>query len=112
MAGMTASQRRWEAWFDAYAKIDGGWPERIELPCPEGDGGRVQIAYLAGREGGKGMVFVWCDRCRTGIFLHRVRIPDDAPRLPHGATEDEIDKIIPPDTVFLPPDPAIEPLPD
>lgn len=112
VAKMTESQRRWEAWFDAYARIDDAWPDRLQVPCPEGDGGVVRIAYLAGPRESTGMAILWCEVGRTGIFLHRVRIPDAAPRFPVDSDDDELDKVIPPDVHLWPPDPVAEELPD
>jgi hypothetical protein len=105
MAEMTDSQRRWEAWYAAYVRIEEAWPERIEVPCPDGDGGTVRIAFVADPGDERGMVFLWCDVCRTGISLHRVRVPDGAPRLPFDGDDEQFDAVVPPDVFLLPPDP-------
>jgi hypothetical protein len=104
---MTESQRRWEAWFAAYVRIDKASPDRVEVPCPDGDGGVVRIAFVADPGDDVGMAYLWCDVGRAGIFLHRVGIPAGAARFSFDADEDEMDKVIPPDVHFLPPDPYV-----
>jgi hypothetical protein len=105
---LSESRRRWQAWFDAYGRISDGWPNQVDVECPDGDGGIVRIAFVAGRQVGRGQAYLWCDVGRDGIFLHRVGIPEGAPRFPVDADDDEIDKVIPPDIHFFPPEPAAE----
>ena len=105
MAEITESQRLWEAWFQAFSKIREAWPEPTDVPCPNGDGGRVRIAYIGDPNTRIGTAFIWCDVCRQGIFLSRVGIPEGADMLTFDASDEEQEAIIPNNIEFLPPDP-------
>ncbi|GID93416.1 hypothetical protein Adi01nite_28280 [Amorphoplanes digitatis] len=104
MPGMTNSQRTWEAWFDAFTKMRDAWPERIEVPCPDGDHGRLHITYTGDPESRIGFATIWCEVGRNGIFLSRVGIPDGADMLTFDATPEERAAVIP-DIRLIPTDP-------
>ncbi len=104
MSEMTDSQRTWEAWFDAFTKIRDAWPERIDVPCPDGDPGRLHITYTGNPENRIGFATLWCDVGRNGIFLSRVGIPDSADMLTFEATPEERAAVIP-DIRLIPTDP-------
>ncbi|GID31122.1 hypothetical protein [Paractinoplanes brasiliensis] len=101
---MTESQQRWEAWFDAFTRIRDAWPERVEPPCPDGDGGRLHITYTGSPESRIGFATLWCDAAHDGIFLSRVGIPEDAEMLSFDATPEERAAVIP-EIRLIPPDP-------
>jgi hypothetical protein len=103
---MTDSQRRWEAWFAAFSRVHAAWPDQVDVPCPNGDGGRVRVAYIGDPARRIGMAFAWCDTCRQGIYLSRVGIPEGAPMLAFGVSEADQAAVIPPDLELLDPDPA------
>lgn len=75
MPEMTVAERRWESWYQAFNKVVEALPEQIQVPCPEGDGGHLQLTYYANPESSTGSVTAWCDRCHHGIWLGRVKIP-------------------------------------
>ncbi|MCY1141863.1 hypothetical protein OWR29_28030 [Actinoplanes sp. Pm04-4] len=105
MAEMTDSQRTWEAWFDAFTRIRDAWPERIYVPCPDGDDGRLHITYTGSPENRIGFATLWCDVGRNGIFLPRVGIPEGADMLSFDATPEERAAVIP-DIRLIPTDPG------
>jgi hypothetical protein len=104
MPEMTDSQRRWEAWFGAFTKIRDAWPESVDVPCPDGDRGRLHVTYTGGAESRIGFATLWCDVGRNGIFLSRVGIPDGADMLTFDATPEERAAVIP-DIRLIPTDP-------
>jgi hypothetical protein len=75
---MSEAERRWESWYQAFIRVVEAFPEPIEVPCPEGDGGRIRLTYYAFPGSSKGSVTAWCDRCHHGIWLGRVGIPEGA----------------------------------
>jgi hypothetical protein len=103
---MTESQRLWEAWFSAFSRVHAAWPDEVDVPCPQGDGGHVRVAYIGDPNTRIGMAFAWCDRCQQGIYLSRVGIPEGAPMLTFDASEAEQAAVIPPNLQLLDPDPA------
>jgi hypothetical protein len=104
MREMTESNRRWEAWFDAFTKIREAWPARLDVLCPEGDQGRMRITYTGSPETRIGFATMWCDVGHHGIFLPRVGIPAGAEMLPFDATPEERAAVIP-DISLIPTDP-------
>ncbi|GLY98329.1 hypothetical protein [Actinoplanes sp. NBRC 103695] len=78
MPEMTAAQRRWESWYQAFISVVEAFPEPVEVPCPEGDGGFIRLTYYGLPGSSKGSVTAWCDRCYHGIWLGRVSIPTGA----------------------------------
>ena len=106
MSEMTDSQRTWEAWFDAFTAIRDAWPTRIEVPCPDGDGGRLHITYTGNPESRIGFATLWCDVGRNGIFLSRVGIPEGADMLTFDATPEERAAVIP-NIRLIPADPYV-----
>ena len=102
MAEPTQPQRLWESWYQAFAGIQEAWPRRLDVPCPQGDGGSVRVAYVGDPETRRGTAFVWCPVGRHGICLTRVGIPAGADMLPDA----EHEALVPPNVDFLPPDPA------
>lgn len=104
MPEMTESQRTWEAWFDAFTRIRDAWPERIDVPCPDGDRGKLHITYTGNPESRVGFATLWCDAGRNGIFLPRVGIPDGAEMLSFNATPEERAAAIP-EIRLIPTDP-------
>jgi hypothetical protein len=103
---MTESQQVWESWVHAFARVRDAWPEQIDVPCPNSDGGHVRVAYIGDPQTRIGMAFAWCDICREGIYLSRVGIPDGAPMLTFDASAAEQAAVIPADLKLLDPDPA------
>jgi hypothetical protein len=95
MPEMADSQGTWEAWFDAFTRIRDAWPEPIDVACPDGDHGRLQITYTGSPESGIGFATLWCDVGRNGIFLPRVGIPEGAEMLSFAATREERAAVIP-----------------
>jgi hypothetical protein len=88
MPEMTDSQRTWEAWFDAFMRFQDA-PGQTEIPCPDGDQGRLHITYTGNPESRMGFATLWCDVGRNGIFLPRVGIPDGADMLTFDTTPEE-----------------------
>ncbi|WP_229072236.1 hypothetical protein [Actinoplanes sp. DH11] len=103
---MTDSSRRWEAWFDAFTKIRDAWPTRVDVPCPDGDQGKLCITYTGSRDSRVGFATMWCDVGRDGIFLPRVGIPEGAEMLSFDATPEERAAVIP-DISLIPTDPHV-----
>jgi hypothetical protein len=106
MPEMTDSQRTWEAWFDAFMRIQEASPGRIDLPCPDGDHGRLHITYTGNQETRIGFATLWCDVGRNGIFLPKVGIPDGADMLAFDTTPEERAAVIP-EIRLIPTDPYI-----
>jgi hypothetical protein len=106
MPEMTQSQRRWEAWFDAFTRIRDAWPERVDVPCPDGDQGRLHLTYTGSPETRVGFATLWCDLGRNGIFLSRVGIPEGAEMLTFDATPEERAAAIP-EITLIPTDPYV-----
>jgi hypothetical protein len=104
MPEMTESQRRWEAWFDAFTKIRDAWPGPADVPCPEGDGGELHISYTGDPADRIGYAILWCDVSRNGIFVHRVGIPEGADMLPFDATIEQ-QRAVMPEVHLIPDDP-------
>ena len=104
MTEMIESQRNWEAWFDAFTRIRDAWPERIEVPCPDGDAGRLHITYTGSPDSRIGFATLWCNLGRNGIFLPRVGIPEGADMLSFDATP-EVRAAVIPDIRLIPTDP-------
>ncbi|GLY98063.1 hypothetical protein [Actinoplanes sp. NBRC 103695] len=102
MGEMTESQRRWEAWSDAFSAVVGALPGQIEVPCPEGDGRPVRVAFVVDPEDRVGVGYAWCDGERVGIFLTRMKAPDGVPTLPVDASDEELAAMVPEDIDFLP----------
>ncbi|GIE98197.1 hypothetical protein [Paractinoplanes rishiriensis] len=105
MPEMTESQRYWETWFDAFTRIRDAWPAPVDVPCPDGDGGKLRITYTGDPEDRIGFATLWCDVGRNGIFLHRVGIPSGAPMLSFDATDEERAEQIPAGIRLIPEDP-------
>jgi hypothetical protein len=105
--GMTETQRVWEEWFRAFSRIQAAWPAEVDVPCPQGDGGRVRVGYIGNPVSRIGVAYAWCDAERHGIYLTRVGIPPGAPMAAYDAPEEEQDAIVPPDLELLDPDPAL-----
>ncbi|MEU4161168.1 hypothetical protein [Actinoplanes sp. NPDC026670] len=101
---MTESNRRWEAWFDAFTRMRDAWPDRIEELCPDGDQGRMHITYTGSPETRVGFATMWCDVGRHGIFLPRVGIPEGAEMLGFDATPEQRAAVIP-NITLIPTDP-------
>ncbi|GIM89933.1 hypothetical protein [Paractinoplanes toevensis] len=78
MPEKTKAERRWESWYEAYNKVVEPFPEPVDVPCPEGDGGHIRLTYYARPGSPAGSVTAWCDRCYHGIWLDRVGIPAGA----------------------------------
>ena len=104
MREMTESNRRWEAWFDAFSRIREAWPARLDVLCPDGDQGRMHITYTGSPESRIGFATMWCDVGHHGIFLPRVGIPEGAEMLSFDATPEERAALIP-DITLIPTDP-------
>ncbi|GAA1643094.1 hypothetical protein [Actinoplanes couchii] len=104
MREMTDSNRRWEAWFTAFTTMRDAWPARVDVPCPDGDQGRLHITYTGNPESRVGFATMWCEVGRNGIFLPRVGIPDGAEMLPFDATPEERAAVLP-DINLIPADP-------
>ncbi|MFC7532213.1 hypothetical protein [Actinoplanes sp. GCM10030250] len=95
MDEMTEGNRRWEAWFDAFTKIRDAWPAWEDVPCPDGDHGRLHITYTGSQESRVGFATLWCDVGRNGIFLSRVGIPEGVEMLDFDASPEERAAVIP-----------------
>jgi hypothetical protein len=78
MPEMTAAERRWESWYEAFIKVLEAFPQPIDVPCPEGDGGHIHLTFYGYPDSRRGSVTAWCDRCHHGIWLGRVTIPAGA----------------------------------
>ncbi len=103
---MTASQRRWEGWMDAYQEIlaDPG----ARPGCPSHGDGTVHVAFTGDLETRLGYATVWCDACHEGIAISRGYAPAGLPLLPFGLDPAERARTIPADVELLPPDPYVE----
>ena len=101
MPEMTEAERRWESWWAAYLKLSEASPEPADVPCPEGDRGRVQRTYYA-RPGSRiGSVMVWCATGRHGIWLGRVGIPEGVEAHPFDSDPEGMPEIeLIPDAMF------------
>ncbi|XVU22910.1 hypothetical protein ACQPZJ_37400 [Actinoplanes sp. CA-054009] len=75
----------WESWYQAFTKVYAAFPEPIDVPCPEGDGGHIQLTFYGNPDSRTGSITAWCDRCYHGIWLGRVGIPAGTPRYPFGS---------------------------
>ena len=42
---MTEAERRWESWYQAFTTVFEAFPQPIDVPCPEGDGGHVHLTF-------------------------------------------------------------------
>jgi hypothetical protein len=102
MREMTEAERLWESWYDAFLEVLEALPERADVRCPEGDGGRVHLTYYAQPGMRVGSATVWCDVGRNGIFLDRVGVPEGADVLPFGAAPEQRSGVIPEGITLIP----------
>ncbi|WP_189080305.1 hypothetical protein [Mangrovihabitans endophyticus] len=103
---MTSAQAVWESWFRAFLTIHQAWPDAVEVACPDGDGGRMRVGYLADPDTRLGTAMAWCDKCRRGIYISRVSVPEGAPMAGFEASAAEQASVVPPDLELFDPDPA------
>jgi len=93
MPEMSEEERRWEAWYQAFVKVLEGFPQQVDVPCPEGDGGHIHLTYYGYPDSRTGSVMAWCDRCHHGIWLGRVSIPAGAQVYPFESRPEEVPDI-------------------
>lgn len=103
MPEMTEAERRWESWYQAFSKVFEAFPQPIDVPCPEGDGGRIRLTFYGNPDSRTGSVTAWCDRCHHGIWLGRVGIPAGARTYPFDSRpEDQPEIELIPEAWFAP----------
>lgn len=92
-----------DAWLAAAGEAARAFPHGALPPCPNCGRYDLTLRYVADARTGIGFAVIWSERCRHGIRLSRVTVPEGVDFLPSDAPDDRIATALPDDLVEIRP---------
>jgi Bacterial regulatory proteins, luxR family len=93
-SAMTADESH-EAWLAVFAAVTAPPADNRRAACPNCGHFDVRFQYVADAASRIGFCALWCENCRHGHVLSRVRVPEHLDFLPLDAPDDQIRAAIP-----------------
>jgi len=90
-------------WIQLFKKLPDNNYSTIEFICPECGEKAIDYLYVGDENIGIGYLPIWCNKCKQGIQLSRVGIPEGAKKISINDT-DSIRENIPNFSQVYPPD--------
>lgn len=84
-----------ENWVDAFAEIVDALPADAGLACPNCGERSLRLQYVGDLVTRLGYAALWCDACRHGVTLSRVKAPDSASVLSFDSDPETLKEAIP-----------------
>ena len=84
-----------DAWVAVFVAITKPPADPKRAACPNCGNFAMHFAYLADARSRVGLCALWCERCRHGHTLSRVRVPDGIDFVPLDAPDDVVRNAIP-----------------